>query len=235
MNQPTVVTREAWTEARKELLAKEKAFSKAREALTAARQALPWVRVEEDYVFQGPGGDVRLSELFGQHSQLLVYHFMFAPDWPSGCKICSMCADHYNPLVQHLAQRDVSMVTISRAPVHALETFKKRMGWSFPWFSSLKTTFNQDFHVSFADEDVRAGQVYYNYKQGRATMGEEAPGISAFAKGEDDAVYHTYSAYARGLENILGIYNLLDLVPNGRDEAGLPFSMAWVKHHDLYA
>jgi len=229
-----VVSSEEWLAARKELLKQEKEFTKQREMLTAARQALPWVKIEKDYRFTGPQGSLSLADLFGDSSQLLTYHFMFGPDWDEGCKICSMLADHYDPLVVHLAHRDVTLVTVSRAPLEKIHAFKQRMGWSFTWVSSLESDFNWDFQASFKPEELESGKAYYNFESGAKFPVAEAPGISAFCKDKDGQVYHTYSAYARGLENLLGIYNFLDLVPKGRDEEGLPYPMAWVRYHDGY-
>ncbi|MDA0660044.1 MAG: thioredoxin family protein [Planctomycetota bacterium] len=229
-----VVSENEWIEARKELLVKEKEHSRLRDEITRLRQQLPWHRVETDYVFESSDGTCRLSELFGANSQLITYHFMFGPDWPEGCKICSMLGDHYDPLVVHLQARDVSLVTVSRAPVEKLEEFRKRMGWSFPWVSSLNNQFNRDFGVTFTQEELDASRMNYNYKIGKFPT-TECPGISCFFKNSQGEVFHTYSAYARGLENLLGIYSFLDLVAKGREEDGLPYGMHWVRHHDRYA
>jgi len=228
-----VVSHEEWIEARKTLLAKEKEFTHLREELSAARRDMPWERVVENYVFVGPSGQETLSDLFEGRDQLIVYHFMFGPDWEEGCKSCSFMADHFNPAIIHLNQRNVTMVAASNAPLSKLEDFKKRMGWSFKWLSSLGSTFNQDYRVSFSQEAIDSGPVHYNYQDQNFPM-TEAPGISVFAKGEDGDIFHTYSTYARGLDPMLTTYQYLDLVPKGRDEAGLPFSMAWIKLHDKY-
>lgn len=233
MNEHTIVSRDEWLSARQELLAKEKEASKLREELTALRQQLPWCRVETDYVFAGTDGDKRLSDLFGNCSQLLVYHFMYGPDWTEGCPACSLLADHYDPLIRHLQARDVSLVTVSRAPLEELQNYRKRMGWSFEWLSSLNNTFNQDFRVSFTEEQISDGTADYNYAGG-SVPGPECPGISSFICDDGGNIFHTYSAYARGLENLLGVYSFLDLVPKGRDEDKLPFTMAWVRRHDSY-
>lgn len=228
-----VVSPRDWIEARKALLAKEKELTRLREQVTAQRQALPWERVEKSYVFDTPAGKQTLAELFDGRSQLIVYHFMFGPDQDEGCKICSLCADHYAPLAVHLAARDVTLVTASRAPLDKLEAYRRRMGWDMKWVSSLGSDFNADFRVSFTDEQVERGSVDYNY--GTTSFGAgEAPGVSAFALGEDGAVFHTYSAYARGLERLLGIYEWLDIVPRGRDEDRLSWPMEWIRHHDRY-
>jgi len=233
MTPHNIVSHEEWVEARKDFLVREKEFNRMRDELSAARRELPWERVEKDYVFEGPGGKASLADLFDGRGQLIVYHFMFGPDWPEGCPSCSLLADHYAPATVHLGQRDVSMVTISNAPLEKIETFRTRMGWDINWLSSLGNDFNRDYHVSFTPEEQQSQDVYYNYQMGSFPM-TEAPGISVFAIGEDGAVYHTYSSYARGLDMFLGVYHLLDIVPKGRDEDGLPFPMGWVRHHDRY-
>lgn len=228
-----VVSREAWLAARKALLAEEKAFTRQRDALAAKRRALPWVRIEKDYRFRAPEGAVSLAELFGGSSQLIVYHFMFAPDWEAGCKSCSFWMDSFNGTTAHLRQRDASLVLISRAPLAKLEAFKKRMGWEFRWVSSEGSDFNFDFGVSFTDDDKAKGKVAYNYET-RNYMSPEMPGLSTFFKDENGAIYHTYSCYARGLDALNAAYQLLDLAPKGRDEDALPFPMTWVRLHDEY-
>jgi predicted dithiol-disulfide oxidoreductase (DUF899 family) len=227
-----IVSQDEWLAARKALLAKEKEFSKARDQLSTARRALPWVKVEKNYVFDGPAGKETLADLFGAKSQLLVYHFMLGPGWVQGCPSCSFLADHFDGAVAHLAQRDVTLVVVSRAPLAEIEAYKKRMGWKFKWVSSYGTDFNRDYHVSFSKDEV-AGEVEYNYAMGKFPS-EEAPGISAFIKDEAGSVFHTYSSYARGLDILLGTYNFLDMAPKGRDEDGLPWTMAWVRRHDEY-
>jgi predicted dithiol-disulfide oxidoreductase (DUF899 family) len=230
--QHTIVSQDEWLAARKALLIKEKEFSKARDALSAARRALPWVKVEKNYVFDGPAGKETLADLFGGKSQLIVYHFMLGPGWVQGCPSCSFLADHFDGAVAHLAQRDVTLVVVSRAPLAEIEAYKKRMGWRFKWVSSYGTDFNRDYHVSFSKDEV-AGEVEYNYAKGKFPS-EEAPGLSAFIKDETGSVFHTYSSYARGLDILLGTYNFLDMAPKGRDEDALPWSMAWVRRHDEY-
>ena len=232
MTDHAVVAHEDWLAARKALLAKEKEFSRLRDELSLQRRELPWERVEKDYVFEGPDGNEGLADLFDGRSQLVVYHFMFDPDWEEGCKSCSFLADHYDPVVVHLQRRDTSMVTVSRAPLDKLQAFKKRMGWSFKWVSSLGNDFNWDYHVSFKPEDLEQ-EVFYNYGMQRFPMAE-APGISVFVKDETGAVFHSYSSYARGLDMFLGTYHLLDIVPKGRDEDGLSYTMEWLRHHDRY-
>ena len=234
MPQHEAVTSEQWLAFRKELLLKEKEFPRRRDELTQLRRDLPWVKVERDYIFDGPDGKESLADLFAGCRQLIIYHSMFGPDWPEGCKICSMLGDHFDPLVVHLKHRDVTLAAVSRAPFETLQEFGRRMGWSFKWFSSYGTDFNWDFNVSFTQEDMDAGRVYYNYQAEAKFPATEGPGISSFYRDENNEVYHTYSSFGRGLENFLGIYNFLDIVPRGRDEDGLPYPMAWVRHKDRY-
>jgi len=229
-----VVPHEEWVAARKELLKKEKDFSRMRDELTRLRQGLPWEKVEKEYVFDEPGGKVSLSDLFEGRSQLIIYHFMFDPQWDEGCKSCSFIADHYNPSIIHLKHRDVTLLTVSRAPLSKLEAFKKRMGWTFKWVSSLGNDFNWDYHVSFTPEQMKKGEMEYNYRAGKEFPVSEAPGVSVFYKDENGPVFHTYSSFARGLENFIGAYNWLDIVPKGRDEAGSSYGMQWLRHHDRY-
>ncbi len=233
MGSHEVVSREAWLEARRALLAKEKELTRARDRLSAERRALPWVRVAKPYVFDGPGGTQTLGDLFGGRSQLVVYHFMFGPGWAEGCPSCSFLADHIDGAAVHLAHRDVTLLAVSRAPLRQIEAFKARMGWRFPWVSSYGSDFNLDYHVSFVKADMTNGQVSYNFEL-REFPSEEAPGVSVFHKDGDGAIFNTYSAYARGLDLLIGAYNYLDLVPKGRDEDALAFTMAWVRHHDRY-
>jgi len=228
----TIVSQAEWLAARKALLAREKEFSKARDQLSAARRALPWVKVDKTYVFDGPAGKEALAELFNGKSQLLVYHFMLGPGWVQGCPSCSFLADHFDGAVAHLAQRDVTLVVVSRAPLAEIDAYKKRMGWRFKWVSSYGSDFNRDYHVSFSKDEM-AGEVEYNYAMGKFPS-EEAPGISAFIKDEAGGVFHTYSSYARGLDILLGTYHFLDMAPKGRDEDALPWTMAWVRRHDEY-
>jgi predicted dithiol-disulfide oxidoreductase (DUF899 family) len=232
-----VVSQEDWIEARKKLLAKEKELTRLRDRLSEERRALPWVRVDKDYVFEGPNGKETLWDLFDGRSQLVVYHFMFGPDWDRPCKSCSFWADNFTNIIVHLNHRDVSFVAISRGPLEKLQAFAKRLGWSFKWVSSAGSDFNVDYHVSFVKDDRREGSIYYNY--GRIEDPErrhdELPGISVFFKDKDGTIFHTYSCYARGLDMMNTAYNYLDLVPKGRDEAGLAHSMAWVRLRDEYA
>jgi predicted dithiol-disulfide oxidoreductase (DUF899 family) len=232
MQAPKIVSSDEWTQARKALLVKEKAHDRQRDALSAERRALPCVKVEKEYVFVGPSGRVTLADLFAGRSQLIVYHFMFDPTWEAGCKSCSFVADTFNGGALHLPARDVSFVAISRAPLPKIEEFKRRMGWSFDWLSSAETDFNFDHHVSFRQEDRDAGTLEYNYEN-RAFPLSEAPGVSVFLRAGDD-VLHTYSTYARGLDSLISTYGYLDLTPSGRGEAGLPYPMSWIRHHDRY-
>ena len=228
-----IVSQNEWLAARRALLAKEKEFTKTRDHLSEARRALPWVKVEKNYVFEGPNGRETLADLFGGKSQLIVYHFMLGPGWVQGCPSCSFLADHFDGAVIHLAQRDVALVVVSRAPLAEIEAYKKRMGWKFKWVSSHGNDFNHDFHVSFTPEEKAQGKVEYNYELTEFPS-EEAPGLSAFIKNEAGDVLHTYSSYARGLDILVGTYNFLDMAPKGRDEGALPWSMAWVRRHDEY-
>jgi len=229
----TIVSRDEWLEVRKAHLAREKEFTRLRDRLSAERRAMPWVKVDKAYVFDGSEGKVTLADLFDGRRQLIVYHFMFGPGWEEGCPSCSFLADHIDGAAVHLAQRDVTLLAVSRAPLPRIEAFKKRMGWRFTWVSSHGTDFNRDYHVSFTKDEMAKGAVDYNFEQ-REFPSEEAPGISVFYKDEHGDVFHTYSAYARGLDLLVGAYNYLDLAPKGRDEDALAFTMAWVRHHDRY-
>ncbi len=233
MAEHEIVSREEWVTARKELLKKEKEFTRLRDQLSAERRELPWVKVEKNYVFDGTDGKETLADLFDGCSQLIVYHFMFDPEWSEGCKSCSFLADQYNPSIVHLKNRDVSMVTVSRAPLEELLSFRKRMGWTFKWMSSFGNDFNRDFHVTFTAEELASKTANYNYDFKPFPV-TEAPGISVFFKDDEGNIFHTYSSYARGLDIFLSVYNLLDIVPKGRDEDGLRYSMEWIRHHDRY-
>jgi predicted dithiol-disulfide oxidoreductase (DUF899 family) len=233
MTEHAVVSPEAWLGARKELLAKEKEFTRLRDELSRARRALPWERVEKEYVFEGPNGRETLAQLFAGCSQLVVYHFMFAPEWDEGCPSCSWWADNFERNVAHLIHRDVSLLAISRAPFAKLEAFRKRKGWSFKWLSSGDSDFNYDYYVSFRPEVSATGEIYHNYEMRKSSMTDHA-GISVFYRDTDGAVYHTYSCYARGLDMMNAGYHYLDLVPKGRDEDGLPYNQAWVRERDKY-
>jgi predicted dithiol-disulfide oxidoreductase (DUF899 family) len=229
-----VVSPQEWIASRKELLLKEKQFTKLRDELSRERRELPWEKIEKAYVFQGPNGKETLADLFAGKSQLIIYHFMFGPDWEAGCPSCSYLADHFDGSLVHLANRDVTLAVVSRAPIAQIEAFKKRMGWRFKWVSSFGSDFNRDYHASFTKEETAKGKVDYNYEL-MEFPAEEAPGASVFYKNGEGELFHTYSSYARGLDILVGTYNFLDLVPKGRDEDGLAFSMAWVRHHDRYA
>jgi predicted dithiol-disulfide oxidoreductase (DUF899 family) len=226
-----VVSADDWTTARKELLAKEKAFTRLRDELSQARRDLPWEQVEKQYVFDGPSGRLALADLFGGSSQLVVYHFMYDPSWEAGCPSCSFWADSFNALPVHLRARDVSFAAISRAPLAQIEAYKKRMGWSFPWFSSFPSEFNRDFGVTFTPEEIEKDRGYYNYVE-RSPPDTEGPGISVFHKDPSGRVFHTYSAFGRGIDLMNAAYNYLDLVPKGRDEGGQP--PYWLRRHDEY-
>lgn len=233
MTSHNVVSREEWLAARQAHLVREKEFTRLRDELSAARRQLPWVRVDEDYVFDGPDGKESLSDLFAGKHQLIVYHFMYGPDWDEGCPSCSFWADNFNGFGVHLQHRDISMVAISKAPLAKLYDYRTRMGWSFKWLSSLENDFNRDYHVSFTPEEVEHGEMYYNYSKTRFPS-SEGPGISVFYRDDDGTVYHTYSCYARGLDMLNAAYHYMDLAPKGRDEAELPYSMAWLRRHDQY-
>jgi predicted dithiol-disulfide oxidoreductase (DUF899 family) len=233
MESHPVVSHDIWTEARKDLLGKEKEFTRLRDQLSRQRRALPWVRVEKRYVFEGPDGKATLIDLFETRSQLIVYHFMFDPAWEAGCKSCSFWADNFNGIIVHLNHRDASMVAISRAPYEKLAAYRARMGWSFKWFSSSGNEFNRDYDVSHTPEELAKGEAYYNYTR-QKPYASEAPGISVFFKDGEGAVFHTYSCYARGLDMLNGAYHYLDLLPKGRDEDSLPFHSSWLRRHDEY-
>ncbi|MEM7292158.1 MAG: thioredoxin family protein [Pseudomonadota bacterium] len=227
-----VVSREKWLEARKALLAKEKAFTRERDALSAARRDLPWVKIEKPYTFQTERGEESLADLFGSCSQLLVYHFMFGPEWEEGCPSCSYLADGYDHLPIHMRHRDISFITVSRAPLEKIEAYKNRLGWSFDWVSSNGSDFNADFHVSFSAEELQ-GDIYYNYHM-TTFPADEAPGISAFIKNDAGEIFHTYSSYSRGLDALIGAYQFIDLAPKGRDEDTLDWTMQWLRRRDQY-
>jgi predicted dithiol-disulfide oxidoreductase (DUF899 family) len=228
-----VVSHDSWIEARKQFLAKEKEFNRLRDELSAERRALPWERVEKPYVFEGQNGPETLADLFAGRSQLVVYHFMLGADWETGCKSCSFWADNFNGIDIHLAHRDVTMLAISSAPLPKIDAFRKRMGWTFRWVSSAGCDFNRDYRVTFTPEELKKGEVTYNYASMKTSM-TELPGISVFYKNPNSTIYHTYSTYARGLDMMNGTYHYLDLVPKGRDEAGHVHAMHWVRLHDSY-
>ena len=233
MMKQNVVNENEWVRKRLELMAKEKEYTRLRDELTAARQSLPWREVTKEYQFKDRDDSVSLGDLFNDHSQLIVYHFMFDTGWEEGCKSCSLLADHYDPILVHLAARDVNLVTVSYADIDTIEAYKKRMNWRFRWVSSNETEFNRDFGVRFSEEEIESNRCRYNFRDDNTFPMTEAPGISVFAK-SDKRIYHTYSAYARGLESFLGVYSLLDIVPKGRDEKALSYPMEWIRHKDRY-
>lgn len=234
MERPDIVSREEWLKARTALLAEEKDLTRARDRLLSKRHALPWVRIEKDYRFDGPDGDVSLADLFDGRSQLYLYHFMFGPDWTEGCVGCSFLADHVDAARQHFERNDLSFVAVSRAPFAKIDAFRRRMSWQFRWVSSERSTFNYDFNVSFQPDEVRGGTVYHNYSW-QDFQCEELSGSSVFVRDETGDIFHTYSAFGRGDEGLLGAYAFLDLAPKGRNETGPNFNLTdWVRHHDRY-
>ena len=228
-----IVSQQEWLAARKELLAAEKEFTRQRDALSARRRELPWVKLEKNYIFEGPNGKVPLADLFRDKSQLIIYHFMLGPGWEQGCPSCSFLGDHFDGSLVHLNARDIAFSAVSRATMPEIAAFKRRMGWKFPWVSSNQNDFNYDYRVSFTKEQLAQGQVDYNYNK-QKFPGEEAPGLSVFYKDAAGAILHTYSTYGRGLDILLGAYNFMDMAPKGRNEEGLAHGMAWVRHHDRY-
>jgi len=234
MTHQKVVSRDEWLANRLDLLEAEKELDRLRDELSRVRRALPWVRVDSDYAFEGIDGPVSLGDLFKDRSQLIVYHFMYHPSWEEGgCPSCSYLADHFDGMLDHLAQRDTSFVAISKATIEQIENYKARMGWNFPWVSSEQNEFNRDFEVSFTPEELVSG-VRYNYRDGVEFPAEEAPGVSVFYRDASGDIFHTYSTYARGLDHLIGTYQWLDLTAKGRDEDDLPFTMAWIRRHDEY-
>jgi len=235
MTDHAVVSREEWLSARRALLTKEKQETRLRDEVRAARQALPWVRIDTAYRFDTPTGVKSLGDLFDGRSQLIVYHFMFGPDWKAGCPGCSFLCDHLDGALAHLNHHDVTLVAVSRAPLDKLEAYKRRMGWRFPWVSSGGSDFNFDFQVSFSEAQLASGTIEYNFEEAkvgdRGGDHEESPGLSAFFRDADGAVYHSYSSYARGPEELIGTLMILDRAPLGRNEQG---TMSFVKRHDEY-
>jgi len=229
----TIVSREEWIAARKELLSKEKELTQLQDEVSGRRRAMPWVKVDKEYSFDTPDGKKTLAQLFDGRSQLVVYHFMFGPGWKAGCLGCSFFSDHVDGPNQHLSHHDVTFVAVSRAPLPELEAYKKRMGWRFNWISSCASDFNYDFHVSFTKEEMAKGKVYYNFEMTDATT-EELHGTSVFLKDDAGNVFHTYSSYARGDERGIGTYMFLDLTPKGRNEGAKGNLTGWVKRHDEY-
>jgi predicted dithiol-disulfide oxidoreductase (DUF899 family) len=233
MENHKVVSHAEWIEARQQFLAKEKEFTQLRDQLSQQRRNLPWERVDREYVFEGPNGKETLSDLFAGRSQLVVYHFMFDPDWEEGCPNCSFWADNFDPIIVHLTQRDVTMIAVSRAPFSKVAAYKERMGWTFKWVSSFGTDFNFDYHVSFTPEEMAKGDVFYNYTRQDPFVAERE-GVSVFYKDPAGRIFHTYSAYARGIDMMNVAYQYLDVTPKGRDEAGHDFPQFWVRRHDEY-
>lgn len=233
MQDHKVVSEEEWLRARRELLVKEKEFTRLRDQLSQARRALPWVKVEKEYTFDSLDGQVTLAGLFEGYSQLIVYHFMYGPDWEEGCPSCSFWADNFDGINVHLNHRDINLVVVSRAPLEQLENYRKRMDWNFKWYSSFRNDFNYDYHVSFTPGEMEKGEMFHNFRM-ESFPSDEAPGISVFYRNEDNEVFHTYSTYRRGLDMLNGAYHFMDLAPRGRDEEGLPYTMAWLRRHDQY-
>ena len=228
-----VVDDTEWRAARQALLIEEKALQRRRDELAAKRRQLPWRVVAKDYRFTGEEGERTLAELFGDSSQLAIYHFMFHPEWEEGCKSCSFWADSYDRSVTHLAARDARLIAVSRAPLDKLTAYRERLGWTFPWYSSYESDFNFDFEVSFTPKQLATKDGSYNYRDG-AVFAEEMPGLSTFIKTPDGTVHHTYSTYSRGLDPFNTTYQLLDVMPKGRDEDALEFSMSWLRRNDEY-
>jgi predicted dithiol-disulfide oxidoreductase (DUF899 family) len=233
MQIPDIVSQDEWLKARTALLLEEKEFTRLRDQLSQKRRQLPWVKVDKNYSFEGVNGTETLSDLFDGRSQLIVYHFMYGPDWEDACPSCSFWADNFNGIDIHLKHRDASLVAISRASLDQLQAYSKRMGWDFKWLSSSVSEFNYDFQASFRAEEMEQGEVLYNFKMGQFPA-DEAPGISVFYKNEQGKIFHTYSCYARGLDMLNGAYHYMDLLPKGRDEDDLEFTMAWLRRRDQY-
>jgi predicted dithiol-disulfide oxidoreductase (DUF899 family) len=228
-----VVSHEEWIEARRQHLAREKELTRLRDRLSEERRELPWEKVEKRYIFEGAKGEESLADLFEGRHQLVVYHFMFDPSWEEGCKSCSFWMDNLDGIAIHLQHRDVTFVAISRAPYERLATYRRRMGWQVKWLSSFRNDFNHDYHVTSTPEEQQSGQANYNYTIAPGS-GSERPGLSVFYRDDDGIIYHTYSAYARGIDGVNAAYQVLDLVPKGRDEKGLAYSMEWLERHDSY-
>lgn len=227
-----VVSREEWLKERIALLNEEKAFTRQRDELSRKVRALPWIKVEKSYTFESPRGRQSLADLFGPRSQLMIYHFMFDPTWSQGCMSCSFIADHYDNLVVHLAHRDISFVTVSKAPTQKIEQFRQRMGWTFPWVSAANTDFGRDYGVSFTDQELASDKAVYNFNSTPYPI-REMPGLSVFFKDPRGNIFHTYSSFARGLEDFLTAYRYIDVTPKGRDEEQTG-GMGWLRHRDRY-
>jgi predicted dithiol-disulfide oxidoreductase (DUF899 family) len=234
LEQAKVVSRPEWLAARKALLAKEKELTRLRDDLSRQRRELPWVKIEKEYVFDGPEGKQTLADLFDGRSQLIIYHFMFGPGWNEGCVGCSFLADHLAGPLLHLPHHDVSLAVVSHAPLAEIAPFQQRMGWTFKWLSSANGDFNYDYHVSFDKDEIARGKAYYNFEM-QDVFSEEMPGVSVFYRDANGDIFHTYSSYARGGESFLGTYNFLDIAPKGRNETGPRHDLSdWVRHHDRY-
>jgi len=230
MHTGKIASKDEWLKQRLALLEKEKELTRLRDELTKERQQLPWVLLAKDYTFKGSGGQCTLTDLFGEHSQLVVQHFMFAADWTEGCTSCSFWADNFNGTEVHLAARDIAFVSVSNAPVERLEAYAKRLGWRFPWYSAEGTTFGLDFNVTFDDKSRSNNQIDYNYKT-QNWFTEELPGVSVFTRDENNKIYHTYSTYSRGLDILNSAYHYIDLTPKGRNEDN---GMSWLRRNDDY-
>ncbi|HET8793258.1 MAG TPA: thioredoxin family protein [Nitrososphaeraceae archaeon] len=233
LNNHQIVSKNEWIKARKVLLQKEKEFTELRDQLSQQRRDLPWVAVDKEYVFDGPNGKQNLSDLFDGRSHLIVYHFMYGPNWDAGCPSCSFWADNFNDIIVHLNQRDVTMIAVSRAPYNKIDAYKKRMGWDFNWVSSFDTDFNYDYFVSFTSEELTKKKAFYNFILQDPRISDRE-GVSVFYKDPSGKIFHTYSTYERGLDILNTAYNYLDLLPKGRDEDGYEFPMTWVRRHDEY-
>ena len=234
LNHHKIITREDWIQTRKKLLLEEKEFTKLRDQLNIKRRNLPWVRVEKEYIFNGPNGKETLAKLFDGRSQLVVYHFMFDSDWEAGCPNCSFWADNFDNILIHLNQRDVTMIVVSRAPFDKISYYHKRMNWNFKWVSSYDSDFNYDYHVSFTQEELANKQADHNYVN-QDTGVSEKEGVSVFFKNPEGQIFHTYSTFERGRDEFNVAYHFLDIVPKGRDEIGHDFRQFWVRRHDEYS
>ena len=234
MNDINAVSREEWLAARKDHLAKEKEFTRLRDQLSQQRRDLPWVKVEKEYHFAGRDGRESLADLFEGRSQLIIYHFMYGPEWEEGCPSCSFWADNFNSIGVHLNHRDITLTAVSRAKLDTLDAYKKRMSWDFKWVSAFGSDFNFDYNVSFTPQEMEKGEMFYNFGVTKFPA-DEGPGISVFYKTDAGEIYHTYSCYARGLDMVNGAYHMMEMAPNGRDESELQFTMAWLRRHDQYA
>jgi len=234
MKSHNIVTYDEWEKACREHLVKEKEFTQLRDQLSKTRRELPWTKIQKEYQFNTSAGRKSLSDLFEGKSQLIIYHFMFGPDWEDGCPSCSFWADNFNNINAHLNARDINLIAVSRAPLKKLQTYKERMEWTFNWVSSFENDFNTDFGVTFTEDEMnKSSPAFYNFKTAGFPV-SEAPGSSVLYKNESGEIFRTYSCYARGLDILNGAYNFIDITPKGRDEDDLPMSMAWVRQHDKY-